>query len=212
MTEKTDILVLNARNKNFTVNQRHLAFSELVNRFYGTAYGWAMSILADRHLAQDATQEAFVSAFQQLEQLRDPIAFAGWLRQIVQNQAYRLVRQQAPEVASVEGVVDVATSDPEPALLIEKAELKERVMTAVQALPENEQLVTQLFYLNGYSQSEIARLLGLPLTTVKKRLQYARRNLKGILFSMVDTFVPPPPAKPVLATIPAQKSTPSSRR
>lgn len=206
MTEKTDILVLNARNKNFTLNQRHLAFGELVNRFYGMVYRWAFAILSDRHQAQDAAQEAFVVAYQSLEQLRDPLAFAGWLRQIVQSQAYRLVRQQQPDMDLTDGVLEVPTSDPEPALLLEKAELKERVMTAVQALPENEQLVTQLFYLNGYSQNEIARLLGLPLTTVKKRLQYARRNLKGIMASMVDSFVPPThTAEPVLATVPVRK-------
>ena len=78
-------------------------------------------------------------------------------------------------------------------------------MTAVQALPENEQIVTKLFYLNGYSQKEIARLLELPLTTVKKRLQYARRNLRGILVSMMDAFVPEPDPTPLPAPIPVRR-------
>ena len=77
-------------------------------------------------------------------------------------------------------------------------------MTAVQALPEKEQVVTQMFYLNGYSQKEIARLLELPLTTVKKRLQYARRNLRGILASMMDAFVPEPEPTPAPVPIPVR--------
>ena len=77
-------------------------------------------------------------------------------------------------------------------------------MTAVQALPEKEQVVTKLFYLNGYSQKEIARLLELPLTTVKKRLQYARQNLRGLLVSMVDALAPEPDPVPAPVPIPVR--------
>lgn len=204
--EKSDILVVTARNQNLSVGQRHLAFGELVNRFYDAAFHWAYAVLQDKHQAQDAVQDAFVVAFQSLEQLREPLAFAGWLRQIVVSQAYRLVRSQAADVSSIETAPDLPTVEPGPAALLEEVELKEKVMTAVQALPEKEQIVTQLFYLNGYSQHEIARLLGLPLTTVKKRLQYARQNLKGIMNSMVDTFTPPAgPPEPVLVPVPARK-------
>ncbi|GIK57029.1 MAG: sigma-70 family RNA polymerase sigma factor [Chloroflexi bacterium] len=204
--EKNDILVINARNQNLSVGQRHLAFGELVNRFYDVAYRWAYAVLEDRHQAQDAVQEAFVVAFQSLDQLRDPLAFAGWLRQIVVSQAYRQMRGQFVDSSSIEAAPELPAYEPGPAAILEEVEMKERVMTAVQALPEKEQIVTQLFYINGYSQYEIARLLELPLTTVKKRLQYARRNLKGIMVSMVDSFAPP---EPVLAPIPARHIHPS---
>lgn len=204
--EKSDILVINARNQNLSVSQRHLAFGELVNRFYDAAYRWAYTVLQDKHQAQDAAQDAFVIAFQSLEQLRDPLAFAGWLRQIVISQAYRQVRDQSMDLSSLEAAPELPAYEPGPAAILEEAEMKEKVMTAVQALPEKEQIVTQLFYLNGYSQHEIARLLELPLTTVKKRLQYARHNLKGIMASMVDSFTPTAvPPEPVLAPVPVRK-------
>ncbi|MBX3059357.1 MAG: sigma-70 family RNA polymerase sigma factor [Anaerolineae bacterium] len=204
--EKNDILVINARNQNLSVGQRRLAFGELVNRFYDVAYRWAFAVLQDKHQAQDAVQEAFVVAFQNLDQLREPLAFAGWLRQIVVSQAYRQVRDQSVDLSSLDTVPEWPACEPGPAAIMEMAELKEKVMTAVQTLPEKEQIVTQLFYLNGYSQHEIARLLELPLTTVKKRLQYARRNLKGIMASMVDSFTPTAvPAEPVLVPVPARK-------
>ncbi|MEO8394128.1 MAG: sigma-70 family RNA polymerase sigma factor, partial [Chloroflexota bacterium] len=56
--------------------------------------------------------------------------------------------------------------------------LKEQVNRAVRALPDHEREVTELFYITGYSQQEIAEQLALPLTTVKKRLQYAREHLR----------------------------------
>lgn len=206
--EKNDILVINARNQNLSVGQRHLAFGELVNRFYDAAYRWAYGVLQDKHQAQDAAQEAFVVAFQSLDQLRDPLAFSGWLRQIVMSQAYRQVRNQLLDVSSIETTPELPAYEPGPAAILEELEMKERVMTAVQSLPEKEQIVTRLFYLNGYSQHEIARLLELPLTTVKKRLQYARQNLKGIMATMVDSFAPTAvPPEPVLVPIPVRKKS-----
>jgi RNA polymerase sigma factor (sigma-70 family) len=187
--EKTDILVINSRNQKLSLSQRHLAFGEIVNRFYFLALKWAHAILGDVNLAQDAVQESFVSAYQNLENLREPTAFSGWLRKIVISQAYRQIRGNPIPTSPIETSPDIPADEPGPEHLLENGELKERVMAAVQALPEKEQEVTRLFYLKGYSQKEIARILELPLTTVKKRLQYARRNLKGIMASMVDALV-----------------------
>jgi RNA polymerase sigma-70 factor (ECF subfamily) len=203
MTEVVQ-LVQDARNGRGKKEDRQQAFAQLVSEFYETAFRWAYSRLQDADLAQDATQEAFVVAYQQLHQLHEPKAFAGWFKQIVLSQTYRLLRDTRPLAQAVNLSQDIVTSEPGPAALVENDELKARVMTAVQALPEKEQVVTQLFYLNGYSQKEIARLLELPLTTVKKRLQYARRNLRGILVSMMDAFAPEPEPMPAPVPIPVR--------
>lgn len=198
-------LVKNAQNDRAKKETRQQAFAELVSEFYETAFNWAYSRLNDADLAQDAVQEAFVAAYQKLHQLKEPKAFAGWFKQIVLSQTYRLLRDTRPLTHAVDLNREMATSEPGPVALVENDEMKERVMTAVQALPEKEQVVTQLFYLNGYSQKEIARLLELPLTTVKKRLQYARRNLRGILVSMMDAFAPEPNPSPSPVPIPVRR-------
>ena len=190
-------LVNNARNGRHSKEDRQQAFAELVSKFYETAFRWAFSRLNDADSAQDAVQEAFVIAYQKLNQLQEPKAFAGWFKQIVLSQTYRLLRDTRPLSQAVNLSQEIMTAEPGPVALVENDELKERVMTAVQALPEKEQEVTKLFYLNGNSQKEIARLLELPLTTVKKRLQYARQNLRGILVGMMDAFVPEPAPAPV---------------
>ena len=197
-------LVINARNGRAKKETRQEAFAQLVSEFYETAFGWAYSRLRDADVAQDAVQEAFVVAYQQLHQLNEPQAFAGWFKQIVLSQVYRLLRDTRPLAQAVDLNQQIVALEPGPVALLENVELKERVMTAVQALPEKEQVVTQMFYLNGYSQKEIARLLELPLTTVKKRLQYARRNLRGILASMMDAFVPEPEPTPAPVPIPVR--------
>ena len=197
-------LVINASNGRAKKETRQEAFAQLVSEFYETAFGWAYSRLRDADVAQDAVQEAFVVAYQQLHQLNEPQAFAGWFKQIVLSQVYRLLRDTRPLAQAVDLNQEIVASELGPVALLENVELKERVMTAVQALPEKEQVVTQMFYLNGYSQKEIARLLELPLTTVKKRLQYARRNLRGILASMMDAFVPEPEPTPAPVPIPVR--------
>lgn len=198
-------VVNRARNGRLTKEDRQQAFVQLVGEFYEVAYRWAFTRLNDADLAQDATQEAFVVAYQVLHQLQEPKAFAGWFKQIVLSQTYRLLRDTRPLAQAVDLSQELAALEPGPVAEVENEELKERVITAVQALPENEQIVTKLFYLNGYSQKEIARLLELPLTTVKKRLQYARQNLRGILVSMMDVFVPEPEPTPAPVPVPVRR-------
>jgi len=197
-------VVINARNGRNSKESRQQVFAELVGQFYETAFRWAYTRLNDDDLAQDAVQEAFVVAYQKLAQLKEPKAFAGWFKQIVLSQAYRLLRDTRPLTHALRLSQEMAAPEPSLAALVENDELKEKVMTAVHALSEKEQIVTRMFYLNGYSQKEIARLLELPLTTVKKRLQYARRNLRGILVSMMDAIAPEPDPIPVPIPIPVQ--------
>ncbi|MCA9946190.1 MAG: sigma-70 family RNA polymerase sigma factor [Anaerolineales bacterium] len=204
MMRELEQLVNNARNGRHSIEERQEAFAQLVGEFYEAAFRWAFSRLNDADLAQDAVQEAFVVAYQMLHQLKEPKAFAGWFKQIVLSQTYRLLRDTRPLTLAVDISQEMMASEPGPAALIENDEMKERVMTAVQALPEKEQVVTKLFYLNGYSQKEIARLLELPLTTVKKRLQYARQNLRGLLVSMVDALAPEPDPVPAPVPIPVR--------
>src|SRR5690349_13396080 len=70
------------------------AFTELVRRYQNLAFGYAWSILGDAHAAQDATQDAFLVAFQSLRSLADSKAFAGWLRSIVRHSCGRQLRRR----------------------------------------------------------------------------------------------------------------------
>lgn len=204
--QELETLIANARAQGKDLSQRQEAFAELVGRFQDVAYSWACHTLGDWHLAQDAVQEAFVVAYQKLDQLREPKAFPGWLRQIVFSQCHRITRRKQLPTSSIDATVNLPSTDPDPAVTVEDMELRDKVLAAIQALPERERVVTKLFYFNGYSQKEIARLLEVPVTTVKKRLQYARTNLKGILVAMFDTFAPPVQAVPKPVPVPVTSS------
>jgi RNA polymerase sigma factor (sigma-70 family) len=167
------------------------AFGELVRRFQDMAYGAAYAYLGDHHRAQDAAQEAFVEAFEGLPRLREPAAFPGWFRQIVLRRCGRQVRDArgghaAPLPLSDAVVGTLRATDADPAHVAEQREVAAAVRAAIAALPQHERLATTLYYIADYSQAEVAEFLGLPVTTVKKRLFAARRRLKERMLSMVE--------------------------
>jgi RNA polymerase sigma-70 factor (ECF subfamily) len=165
--------------------QREETFGELIAQFEGVAQSWAYNVLGDAHLAQDVAQEAFLTAYQKIDQLRDPAAFPAWLKRIVLTYCNRETRRNAPDFMPLE---DEDAPQADPAASAEDRDMREQVNRAVRALPDHEREVTELFYITGYSQQEIAEQLALPLTTVKKRLQYAREHLRETMppMNMLD--------------------------
>jgi RNA polymerase sigma factor (sigma-70 family) len=166
---------------------RQEAFGALVERYQDAAYGYAYALLGDRQLAQDAAQEAFLSAYHNLGALRVPGAFPGWLRRIVRTHCLRLRRARPPDCLPLEAVPapQHPAGGPDPAAGAEAAELRAAVGAAVATLPAHERGVTLLYYIGDYSQGEIAAFLGLPVNTVKKRLQSSRRRLRRGVLEMV---------------------------
>lgn len=161
------------------------AFAEIVARFQDMAYGYAYAVLGDVHLAQDAAQEAFIAAYRHMDQLEDPRAFPGWFRRIVLSRCHRLTRGRQATVVPMAATADLASDQPGPAALLEREELREQIMEAVRSLPEGQRLATVLYYIDGYSQEEVADFLEVPVTAVKKRLQRARDELRERMVDMV---------------------------
>lgn len=160
-----------------TDEEREEAFTGLMRQFMFAAQSWAYQFLGDTASSQDAAQDAFIIAYEKIADLRDASAFPSWLRRIVRTQCIRQLRRQRDE----QSLEETRSSGDDLASLVEQRMLHYRLRTAVDNLPEHERIVTELFYISGYSQQEIAEKLGLPLTTVKKRLQYAREHLREAL-------------------------------
>jgi RNA polymerase sigma factor (sigma-70 family) len=178
-------MVRRATDPNSPSAARREAFGELVIHFQDMAFGCAFAVLGDAYLAQDTAQEAFVTAWQKLAQLREPAAFPGWFKRIVLTQCNRLTRCKRLQILPLEAGVNASTTEPGPHLSAERQELVTKVLQAINALPENERLVTTLFYVNGYTQADIGEFLEVPVSTVNKRLYSARQRLKG---SVVELF------------------------
>jgi RNA polymerase sigma factor (sigma-70 family) len=178
-------LVTLAQAPSASLARRHDAFGELVVRFQNMAYGYAYAILGDSYLAQEAAQEAFLTAYQHLEQLREPSAFPGWLRRIVMTQSNRLVRGKRVAQQPIEMMSQLSADQSDLPAAIERQELAEQLHTAIRALPEQQRAAVILYYIDGYSQHECAAFRELSVDAVKKQLQRAREILQERLLAMV---------------------------
>ncbi len=167
---------------------RNDAFNHLVRDFEGMVYSVAYSRLSDSQLAEDAAQEAFLTAYKRIAQLNDVSAFPAWLKRIALTHTDRLLRRQGPPTESVDQQVHLASAEPTPEAQIETNETRHRVRLAVAALPEAARDVTRDYYLRGETQREISERLNIPLATVRKRLQYAREQLRNMISGFSDTL------------------------
>ena len=182
---KARALVLKARDSDSTIAERQEAFCELVRMFQDMAYAAGYAVLGDFGLAEDAAQEAFISAWQKLDQLRQSEAFPGWFRRIVLTECNRLTRGQRLRTMSLDEGMNLQAPHPDPQSAIEKDELTKAAFAAIKKLSLNERMVVVLFYVNEHSQSDISAFLNVPLTTVAKRLYSARVRLRVM---MIDAF------------------------
>jgi RNA polymerase sigma factor (sigma-70 family) len=160
------------------------AFAEIVRRFQDMAQGYAYSILGDADEAQDAAQEAFITAYLKLAEVREPERFAGWLRRVVFSACRAVIRKRTPTVpmAQADGVPSAAA---DPARSFERAELQETVRAAIRSLSPPNRSATALFYIDGYTIEEVAGFLQVPTGTVKRRLHDSRQQLKERMMEMV---------------------------
>ena len=162
------------------------AFDWLVRRFQDRAVAYAASVLGSFHGGQDAAQEAFVEAYRILPTLRAPEAFPAWFRKVVFKQCDRLTRNKRLDTVPLQAAEHLPSHAPGLEEIAERHQIQAEVSWAIQSLPAGQREVITLFYMGEQSHQDIAEFLGLPVTTVKSRLNQGRRQLKGRMITMVN--------------------------
>ncbi|MDR3623183.1 MAG: sigma-70 family RNA polymerase sigma factor [Paludisphaera borealis] len=151
------------------------SFGRLYERHYRMAVGIARGRLADRHLAEDAAQEAFAIACRTLRTLRDRDRFPEWLGTICRRTASRLDADRPAH--------EPLPEDRERAGDSERRALRDQVQDALGLLDESSREIVVLHYFSGLSYDEISRALGLSVASIHGRLQRARGKLAKALDS-----------------------------
>ncbi len=182
------------------------AFSELVERYADPLAGLAFAMLRDAEDARDVVQQAFFVAFRDLSSLRDPGAFAPWVRGIVANQCRHLLTRRSRAERFLERLPATAVPDPDPAQEALRRGRAGEVLDALGALDETRRQVVILHYLQGLAVAEVAHLVGRPTGTVKRLLSEARSVLRQELIEMAreefDEYRLTPEHRERLAKIP----------
>lgn len=159
-------------------------FERLVHQFQDMAVGYSRVLLNDFHLAEDASQDAFVQAYTRLGQLQNTDAFPGWFRQIVLSCCTRYRRRRRDGTVQLEGVVHIADPRPLPDVALASKERAALLKRALASLSEEEKTVLSLHFIREHSSREIAAFLEVSPTTVKNRIHAAQRKLRGRLLTM----------------------------
>lgn len=150
------------------------AFAALTRRHIDSAYRLAWAILGDSGDADDATQEAFASAWRNRRSLRDPDRFEAWFGRILVNQCRLRLRRRARErIRPLTEVGEPAVADASG-----QASARDAISRAVARLDDDHRIVVILRYWADLSVDEIAARLDVPSGTVKSRLHYALRSMR----------------------------------
>ena len=149
------------------------SFTELCRRYYPVLVAIAHSILGDRHLAEDAAQEALAKAAFGLPQIRRKNRFAGWLAAICRNVARDMARRTNDRPA----VIERSVTPTKPG----RNEAAEVVREAIGQLPAPARELVFLRYYDGLSYEQISAVLGISSQAINGRLRRAKRKMAGYL-------------------------------
>jgi RNA polymerase sigma-70 factor (ECF subfamily) len=156
------------------------AFGGLIERHQASVRRVCRSVTLDEHDADDAAQDAFLSALDRLETFDRRRPFGPWLMRIASNAAIDLLRRRA--VRRVEPLDEaVAGSSRSPVQDAMHSELRAALSAALAELPERQRVAVTLFDMEGYAHAEIAEILGVPEGTVRSDVFHARRRLRQAL-------------------------------
>jgi RNA polymerase sigma factor (sigma-70 family) len=153
------------------------------------ALAYAHSILGDLDLAEDARQEAFISAYLDLQALRTPEAFPGWFRQIVRKHSIEIRRKRRAILIPLEAVGEIADCRQRQGESLDDRQQYAQILRVIGGLPAAEREIARLFYVEELTLREIGRRVGIAEKTVKSRLHQARARLRQRLIEHVKPTV-----------------------
>ena len=161
------------------------AFTAIVEKYQEQIHALAWQKIGDFHIAQEITQDTFITAYQKLATLTHHNRFAGWLYVITSNKCNMWHRKKKPKLQSLEEtdpmeLEEVYYSDYVSQQREEAANQNRRaiVRKLLNKLRESERTVVTMHYLAGLTCEEISKFLGVSTNTVKSRLHRARERLK----------------------------------
>ncbi|MEL6672684.1 MAG: RNA polymerase sigma factor [Bacteroidota bacterium] len=159
-----------------------LAQSRLYKLYSRAMFNICTRILGDHAAAEDALQEAFVSAFRKIHSFEGRASFGAWLKRIVVNKCLSQVNRQKLffeplDERLVEDKVD------EPIGTVDLALTPQRIQEAIKSLPEGCRVIFTLYQMEGYDHQEIAQILDVSVSTSKSQYHRAKKLLQARLSS-----------------------------
>ena len=155
------------------------AFREIVNRWEPRLYYYLRRIVENENDVWDILQETWLVVFQNIRKLQEPLKFPTWLYKIGHNKAVNLLRKENRYIQmKEEQAKDYRENDNK---VIDVKERTEVVHKMLDKLKLAHREVLTLYFLEGFSISEMAQIIGISEGTAKSRLYYAKNKLYEVL-------------------------------
>jgi RNA polymerase sigma-70 factor (ECF subfamily) len=165
------------------------AFELLLSRHQRSVFNLALRFLGDAGEAEDITQEVFIRVYKSAGSYTPDAKFSTWLYTIVRNLCFNALRRRKV-IAFVsmeeEALPEIPCIQDDPIQVIDRAQVRERVVSAVHGLPENMRFAVILNKFHGLQYEEIAKVLGCSVNAVKLRMLRAKSILARELAGLRD--------------------------
>jgi RNA polymerase sigma-70 factor (ECF subfamily) len=164
---------------------RTAAFGELVCRYQDRLFNTVYRVLDNAEDAQDAVQDAFLTAYLSLDRFKGNSLFFTWLYRIAVNTAFSMKRKQRAAISMSEGGDGLEPVDQspygQPGYALEQAENQRLVQDALNRLSAQHRTVLIMQGMEGQKYETMAEVLGVPIGTIRSRLHRARLELREAL-------------------------------
>ena len=188
MLPKRDINELEKKCIGKVLNGDVEAFRYFVNTYKDFAYKLSYSILKDQYMAEEAIQESFICAFENLKSFKHEAMFKTWFSRIVINQSLQKTSSNNHKFQKIDTIPDVESNNIDTALqYLCKKERAKYITQTFNCLPPKETLALELFYINEYSLVEINELTRWSQSKIKMLLLRGRKHFRLKLELLLQT-------------------------
>jgi len=154
------------------------ALAELVKRWHKGFCEKAFWILKDADLAKDIAQDSWKTIIDKIHKLENPESFGYWASRIVYTKSMDALRAKQRQNSFLNVYKNEKEKEQVEGNEVGNEQIKKEVLNAIKCLPQNQQNVLRLFYVESYSLKEVSKILKITEGTAKSRLFHAREKLK----------------------------------
>ena len=152
---------------------------QLYDKYCNAMYATAFNFIKQKDIAEDLMQEAFLKAFQKIENFNGKVAFGAWLKKIVINQCLDWLKKRKLRIVSIDKEhVQIADEDD---WKVEDGITVNQIHEAIEQLPDKFKIVLKLFLLEGYDHQEISQIMNISEVSSRSQVFRGKNKLKELL-------------------------------
>ena len=151
----------------------HEAFAEIIEQHESMVFGLAYHFFGDRSHAEEVAQDVFLQLYRNLASIQSDAHLLFWLRQVTTRRCIDAARRSKLRAVSLDDAVELRAVEKAPDPLLDR-----QLRKLIQELPEVQRAVVTLRYQEDLAPSEICRIVGMPVNTVKSHLHRALQALR----------------------------------